>query len=456
MRMPIPRKENDEMRWLACASGRGASELRAVVRGIDPEAEVVVMEDPVALRVALLREPPGEVSVAVSEDAFGMTPVNLAAAIVADGHAARVLLVCRLASGSLRSRAHRAGITEIVDPDDVLAAVRTRAQTGDPAAYGLDEPDDETPAASEPEEVPEAHITKTRVIDANGVPEVRSGGIAEGVAPVLCVASGRGGVGKSVTAALLAAAAASWGMRCALVDADLCSGNLFSYFGLEGGSDLSRLAELEEVGAADVDALSVRISDRLSLWGPCSRPELAETLGWRFTKVLDLLAESSDLVVVDCSTTVTDAVAQALQRSDRVLLVGDEERGAVGSLARVAALCVRLGVARTRIVRVMGRCDWRSSDDPAVYRAAVGLETARTCRLIDGGPDVGELLLAGKVLELADSDNDFTLSAESCLATILSELGRLPDASGAEKALKRSQGKRRRGIFRKRKMKEAS
>jgi MinD-like ATPase involved in chromosome partitioning or flagellar assembly len=443
-RASAPRKGNEEMRWLACSSERDDSELRRVIRGIDPAAKVEVTRDPVALRVALLREPPGEVAAAVGEDAFGMTPVNLAAAIVADGHAPQVILVCRHASGSLRSRASRAGVTRIVSPDDIPAAPPELM----PSAP--EEPEADRPAAAE------ATITKVRTVEPGQAPSASPGGIAEGVAPVICIASGRGGVGKTVTAALLASAAASWGMRCSLVDADLCSGNLFSCFGLEGGSDLARLGGLEAVGADDVESLRVRVTERLSLWGPCSRPELAETLGWRFSRVLDLLASESDLVVVDCSTNVTDACAQALQRADRVLLVGDEGRGAVGSLARIAALCVRLGVARTRIVRVMGRCDWRSIDDPTIYRAAIGLETARTFRLIDGGPDVGELLLAGKALELADSDNDLTLSAESCLATLLSELGRLPDDPQAKKALKRSQGRRRHGLFRKKRLREAS
>ena len=45
----------------------------------------------------------------------GVSDVNLAAAIAHDGSSPRVVLVCRNASGSLKSRAHQAGVSEVLD-----------------------------------------------------------------------------------------------------------------------------------------------------------------------------------------------------------------------------------------------------------------------------------------------------------------------------------------------------
>ena len=66
----------------------------------------------------------------------------------------------------------------------------------------------------------------------------------------------------------------------------------------------------------------------------------------------------------------------------------------------------------------------------------------------EGGSDVSELMLSGRALELAESGGELAASVAGCLATLLSELGRLPDSPQAERALKRSEPRRRRGLFR--------
>ncbi len=404
------------MRWVVCAGADEEPGIVDAVSGLAGCEEVRTIADPVRAREELLGAPAGEASCAVGEHVEGIAPVNLAAAIAADGHAAEVLLLVEDPSGSLRSRARGAGVAVLPKPR---------------AAHGED---------GGPDAAASAQASFSSAL-------ARADAALADRAPVIAIASGRGGVGKTVLASLMGSMASQWGMRCALVDADLCSGDLFSRFGLEGGTDLARLASCPDVTPKDVESVSVRVAEGLTLLGPCSRPELAETLGWRFGRMLQTLASENDLVVVDCSTTVTDAVAQALQASDRVLLVGDELRGAVGSLARVAALCVRLGVPRTRIVRVMARCDERKGDERE-YRAAIGLETARSFRMPEGGSDVSELMLSGRALELAESGGELAASVAGCLATLLSELGRLPDSPQAERALKRSEPRRRRGLFR--------
>ena len=200
-------------------------------------------------------------------------------------------------------------------------------------------------------------------------------------APILTITSGRGGVGKTSLTALMASVAARWGMDVAVVDLDLSCGNLYTCFGLTSIPDLMRIAP---DGTALPEAMAragVRCNDRVRLWGPCERPEMAELVMPHVATLLSFLSTQHDLVLVDTSTTFSDGVAQAVQSCDRLMVVHDERPGAVSSAARVSALAVRLGVARTRIVRVVNLGDPRVKPNAFEGRGEVGLETARLDRL---------------------------------------------------------------------------
>ena len=478
-------------RWFVCASSDCEGRITASVEGLHPGAEVVAEPDSVRLRVRMLAQVPRHASVVIGPGAHGMEPVNLAASLVEDGHADQVILVAPNPSGSLRSRALRAGVSQVLDLGEVSEAVRSDAWAGgatgssrdgrstraagrkkppspqDPPSgrefpaseipflevdddviedVGLDVPalnelaassvasDDQSPrerggdptpspvpdVAETHSEAPRASIPPRNPL-ARHVPEV----IARGrdSAPVLVVASGRGGVGKSSVVATAACRVASWGMRVAVLDLDLGSGNLFSMFGLRGAADLAPLVDKGDLSAVRVLPLGARPCEGVSLWGPCVRPEMAETVSPLVESLISILANTHDLVLVDTSTTWTDAVAQAAQACDRLLLVSDDRWGAVGALSRTAALAVRLGVARTRIMRASNRCDARAGEEGLLYRADIGLEAAQAFRLLEGGVEVGDLLRTGHARDLAVLRNDFSESAGTWVAKVLGELG---------------------------------
>ena len=140
------------------------------------------------------------------------------------------------------------------------------------------------------------------------------------------------------------------------------------------------------------------------------------------------------MLLVDTSATFTDAVAQAAQAADRLLLVSDGRPGSLSALARSSGLAVRLGVARTRIARVENRASPRARASLTAGRAEVGLEAARVYRVLEGGAEVAELLAAGQATELVGSGIAFAESVATVLAQLLAELGRLPSCNEAERA----------------------
>ena len=433
---------------LGYAGRSGRREVLMALRKISPGSAVVFARSPEELRERFSEEEPGTVGAIVGHTGEGVSAMNLAAAIAHDGVASEVVLVARGASGSLRSRARRAGVSQVFDATVAPSLEQSSHEERE------DEPE-EVESSSERTSGRLAELPQVEMIDEIEEPlelpmeaphastQLRPGSAA----PILTVASGRGGVGKTTLVALMASAAARWGMNVAVVDLDLSCGNLYTCFGVTKGPDIVRIAPQGTPTPESMGRASVRCNDHIHLWGPCERPEEAELAMPHVATLLSYLSTRYDLVVADTSTTFTDGIAQAVQACDRLLVVHDERAGAVASAARVSSLAVRLGVARTRIVRVVNLGDPRVKPNAFEGRAEVGLETARMHRVIDGGVEAEDLLAAGKVDELASIDSDLMVCVSSLLAQTLAELGRLPDNEAARKASEVRGTKRRFALF---------
>ena len=393
--------------WVAYCSADYRELVRRAVGLLDSEGSLTVARSADALRRVSLASEPGEVGIVVGPVDEGVSDVNLAAAIADDGNVRCVVLACESATGSLRSRAARAGIDRVMDLSEMAVEKNDRAVA---------------PEVSQP---------------------VRREGSD---APVLVFCSGRGGVGKTTVASSSAVIAARWGLRTCLVDFDLSCGNACSGFGLPRGSDLAVLSG--GAPASEVLARSVlSAAPGVSLMGPCDRPEMAEAVAPHAGGVLEWAEREFDLVVVDASTTFTDSVAQAVQHADRLVLVSDGRAGSVSSLARMSGLAVRLGVARARIARLQNRADPRARAEVAEARSEVGLEAARVYRVVDGGGEVEELLSSGRVGELCEPGYPYADSVASMLAQLLAELGRLPDLEEARRAYEAPRARRKWGLL---------
>lgn len=393
--------------WVAYCSADYRELVRRAVGLLDPEGSLTVARSADALRRVSLASEPGEVGIVVGPVDEGVSDVNLAAAIADDGNVRCVVLACESTTGSLRSRAARAGIDRVMDLSEMGAEKRDRA-----------------------------------VAPVIAQPVQREGSDA----PVLVFCSGRGGVGKTTVASSSAVIAARWGLRTCLIDFDLSCGNVYSGFGLPRGSDLAVLSG--GAPAPEVLARSVlSAAPGVSLMGPCDRPEMAEAVAPHAGGVLEWAEREFDLVVVDASTTFTDSVAQAVQHADRLVLVSDGRAGSVSSLARMSGLAVRLGVARARIARLQNRADPRARAEVAEARSEVGLEAARVYRVVDGGGEVEELLSSGRVGELCEPGYPYADSVASMLAQLLAELGRLPDLEEARRAYEAPRARRKWGLL---------
>lgn len=155
--------------------------------------------------------------------------------------------------------------------------------------------------------------------------------------PVLVVGSGKGGVGTSTLASLLAVVASERGSRVLLVDADASVGSLHLLFGVGAGAGLGALRD----GETTVADLLVSLSDRLTLLpgggepgelGPAERQAL-------FRRVASLYVDY-DLVVVDGGSRLESVRSACASAAGRVIAVTTADRV---SVAATYALIKALG-----------------------------------------------------------------------------------------------------------------
>lgn len=388
---------SDACEWVGYCIDEGIGDLQRAAGTLGALDELSMAHDADELRRMVRDSEVGPLGVIVGMTSDGVSDVNLAAAIAKDGRARVVALVRRDASGSLRSRARNAGIDLVIDPTGEECR-----EAGSPSAL----------PSSPPSADPRSLL-----------------GPLESRAPVIALCSGRGGAGKTTIVAGMACAAARWGMRVAAVDLDLSCGNLHSCFGVRPVVDpTSLVGEWGSEGRALFSA-----SPGVSVTAPCGRPEMSELVMPQAASLVARAAEGAGLVLVDTSTTFTDAVAQAAQMCDRLVLVSDGAPGSMAALARMGGLAVRLGVARTRISRLENRASPHAKTDFSLLRAEVGLEAARVFRVFDGGAEVSELIAAGQVASLMGLTGPFSRSVSAVTAQLLLELGRLPDDEEARR-----------------------
>lgn len=152
-------------------------------------------------------------------------------------------------------------------------------------------------------------------------------------ATVYAVAGGKGGVGKTTTAANLAATLRATGREVVLVDADLAMSNLQGIIGIDHDPTIHDVL----AGNADLeDAIVGESSDALDaagrldvLPGASDLDAFANADPSGVTEVVDVLAGRYDAIVLDTASGVSRESAIPIQAADETLVVTTPDRAAV-------------------------------------------------------------------------------------------------------------------------------
>jgi len=159
---------------------------------------------------------------------------------------------------------------------------------------------------------------------------------------VYAVVSAKGGVGKTTTAANLAAALAAAGPRVAVVDGDLGMPNLADTLGVEVGE-----VTLHDVLAGDADTPTAIHEGPHGLSvvpGSSALDAFSSADPERLEGVLAALAADHDYVILDTGAGLSNDTVAPLTFVDEILLVSTPTRDALGDTDKTRRVAERLGV----------------------------------------------------------------------------------------------------------------
>lgn len=177
---------------------------------------------------------------------------------------------------------------------------------------------------------------------------------------IVAIFSPKGGVGKSTLAVNLAVALRRGGERLvALLDASFSFGDLHLFLNIK--PDRSIVDFIERGAEGDLELLQQlvkRHSSGVAFLARPVRPEHAEMVNSEnLRRVLELLTQAYDIVVLDCPASYDDRVLMVLDRADLILLVVTPDVGTLYNATAFLNLAKALGYARERITVVVNRYD---------------------------------------------------------------------------------------------------
>ncbi len=257
---------------------------------------------------------------------------------------------------------------------------------------------------------------------------IRDGDIAgmDKHVPTLCFTSARGGVGKSSLAVMSALALARSGLSVALVDLDFQFGTSLGFLGsdeTDGLFDMGDPVEKIRIDARSLARCRTTPEAGLAAFEFCKFPEQAEVLAGMAGDLLKAARAGADIAIVDMPTGIGEAAAQVFELSDRCLLVTDQRAFSIESLSAQQSLCTRIGVARTKLVTVVNRCDPRHRDEGYLERLRFSSQAPQTVKAVDGGGEVTQMFSIGSAGELLTARNRFALSVSDLAHVLAADLG---------------------------------
>lgn len=248
--------------------------------------------------------------------------------------------------------------------------------------------------------------------------------ISSGGAPLVAVISGRGGVGKTTLTAAMAFAAASMGLRAAVLDLDLMFGNMYDMVGVDEPNDLASLAVEDpdfkgiEAGA---EATAMRVAPGVTLWGPALLPERAELLSGPVERLIGLLRQEADIIFADTSTFWGDGVACAVAQCDRCIVVG--QAGCASSAVRAIELASRIGVAKTKMTSVFNRFGRAGNQEEQALRFEMAISLRSRMRVSEGGDALEQMQAFGRLGEFVAQESAFSRDVTELVRCVAKELG---------------------------------
>jgi pilus assembly protein CpaE len=278
-----------------------------------------------------LEERPDEYAIIIGPSVDLSAAVALADTMRVTKPAVGVILVRRRVDTAVLAEALRAGMREVVEERDLKALNEAVAR-----AYAL-------------------HDALTAATSDDAAPPAKRG-------TLITVFSAKGGVGKTTLATNLAATLADNGKRSVcIVDLDLALGDVSIVMQLFPIHTIADAVGME--GSLDpqaVEGLLTHHSPGLSVLVAPVQPDAKDRIkGDMVGRILHILKEMFDVIVVDTPPAFDEVVLQAFDESDLLLLVANLDVPALKSLKITAETLTLLNHPRDRWRLILNRADMK-------------------------------------------------------------------------------------------------
>jgi pilus assembly protein CpaE len=218
-----------------------------------------------------------------------------------------------------------------------------------------------------------AHEEKARA--GQTIPAMVPGGGARSAAQpagslgkVIVIYSPKGGTGCTTLATNLAIALNSEETPVVIVDGNLQFGDVAVFLNEQGKNSILELApRVEELDNEIIEEVLINhVASGIKVLPAPFRPEYSENVtGEQFVKILNYLRRMFTYILVDTSSSLTDATMGAIQDvADLIILLTTQDIPSIKNARLFLDLADALGISRKRILFVMNRYDKRISITP--------------------------------------------------------------------------------------------
>lgn len=239
---------------------------------------------------------------------------------------------------------------------------------------------------------------------------------------VVTLFSGKGGVGKSLIAVNLAVALARNQKKVAIVDLDLMFGDVASLFNIKPKETIYHVVqELDRLDSESIKPFLTEAIEGVMVLSAPVRPEHSEIItGKHIEKILRLLRESFDYIIVDTPAFLSDPVL-ALDSSDFLFLVNTLNVPVLRHNKTILELMESLNFPLQNIRMLLNRSDLDTGIMPKDVKIALGMEPYR---ILPEDSSVELSINRGEPLLLLKQNGKWSKQIEKLAEQVIAENGR--------------------------------
>lgn len=167
---------------------------------------------------------------------------------------------------------------------------------------------------------------------------------------VICVTSGKGGVGKSTITGNLATALASKGYKVAAIDADIGLRNLDLILGLENRIVYDVIHVIEGVCPVEKALVKDKRTKNLYLLPAAQTKDKSAVKPEDLVKIVEELRDKFDFIFIDSPAGIEEGFKTAVAPADRILVVANPEMASIRDADRVTGLCEAMGKPEPKLI----------------------------------------------------------------------------------------------------------